>query len=150
MLTASKLNLFLVYNLPSAFLCGVRVKRINDEQCHVGVRHKWINKNPFKSMFWAVQGMAAELATGALIIMKIKQSNKKVSMLVVKNEAQFFKKAKGRITFQCTQGKAIDSILQNAIKTGEGYSFTLTAEGRDEANDVVSTFNFMWSIKCKS
>lgn len=149
-MTASKLNLFLVYNLPSAFLCGVRVKRINDEQCHVGVRHKWINKNPFKSMFWAVQGMAAELATGALIIMKIKQSNKKVSMLVVKNEAQFFKKAKGRITFQCTQGKAIDSILQNAIKTGEGYSFTLTAEGRDEANDVVSTFNFMWSIKCKS
>jgi len=149
-LTASKLNLFLVYNLPSAFLCGVRVKRINDEQCHVGVRHKWINKNPFKSMFWAVQGMAAELATGALIIMKIKQSNKKVSMLVVKNEAQFFKKAKGRITFQCTQGKAIDSILQNAIETGEGYSFTLTAEGRDEANDVVSTFNFMWSIKCKS
>ena len=139
-----------MYNLPSAFLCGVRVKRINDEQCHVGVRHKWINKNPFKSMFWAVQGMAAELATGALIIMKIKQSNKKVSMLVVKNEAQFFKKAKGRITFQCTQGKAIDSILQNAIKTGEGYSFTLTAEGRDEANDVVSTFNFMWSIKCKS
>lgn len=101
-------------------------------------------------MFWAVQGMAAELATGALIIMKIKQSNKKISMLVVKNEAQFFKKAKGRITFQCTQGKAIDSILQNAIKTGEGYSFTLTAEGRDEANDVVSTFNFMWSIKCKS
>lgn len=149
-MTASKLNLFLVYNLPSAFLCGVRVKRINDEQCHVGVRHKWINKNPFKSMFWAVQGMAAELATGALIIMKIKQSNKKVSMLVVKNEAQFFKKAKGRITFQCTQGKAIDSILQNAIETGEGYSFTLTAEGRDEANDVVSTFNFMWSIKCKS
>lgn len=149
-MTASKLNLFLVYNLPSAFLCGVRVKRINDEQCHVGVRHKWINKNPFKSMFWAVQGMAAELATGALIIMKIKQSNKKISMLVVKNEAQFFKKAKGRITFQCTQGKAIDSILQNAIKTGEGYSFTLTAEGRDEANDVVSTFNFMWSIKCKS
>ena len=149
-MTASKLNLFLVYNLPSAFLCGVRVKRINDEQCHVGVRHKWINKNPFKSMFWAVQGMAAELATGALIIMKIKQSNKKVSMLVVKNEAQFFKKAKGRITFQCTQGKAIDSILQNAIKTGEGYSFTLIAEGRDEANDVVSTFNFMWSIKCKS
>ena len=30
----------------------------------VTVRHKWFNQNPFKSMFWAVQGMAAELSTG--------------------------------------------------------------------------------------
>ena len=57
-----KLNLFLVFNLPSAYLCGVRVQWIDQEKCHVGVRHKWINKNPFKSMFWAVQGMAAELS----------------------------------------------------------------------------------------
>jgi len=45
-LSAKKLNLFLVFNLPSAFLCGVRVKQINTFECHVGVRHKWINKNP--------------------------------------------------------------------------------------------------------
>ena len=55
-------------------------------------------------MFWAVQGMAAELSTGALIILKIKQLNQKISMLVLRNEAQFTKKAKGRITFECKQG----------------------------------------------
>ncbi len=144
-----KLNLFLVFNLPSAYLCGVRVKWIDHEKCHVGVRHKWINKNPFKSMFWAVQGMAAELATGALIIMKIKQSQKNVSMLVIKNEAQFTKKAKGRITFRCTQGLDIDKVLQATIESGTGQTITLTAEGRDEAGDVVATFNFLWSLKRK-
>ena len=81
-LSAKKLNLFLVFNIPSAFLCGVRVKQINTFECYVGVRHKWINKNPFKSMFWAVQGMAAELATGALIIMKIQQLNKRYLCLL--------------------------------------------------------------------
>ena len=78
-------NGMMIPNYSHAYLCGVRVKWIDHEKCHVGVRHKWINKNPFKSMFWAVQGMAAELATGALIIMKIKQLNQKISMLVIKN-----------------------------------------------------------------
>jgi hypothetical protein len=101
-------------------------------------------------MFWAVQGMAAELATGALIIMKIKQLNRNMSMLVIKNEAQFTKKAKDQIIFSCTQGKEIDMLLKKAIETGAGQTITLTAEGRDASGDVVSVFNFLWSVKLKS
>lgn len=101
-------------------------------------------------MFWAVQGMAAELATGALIIMKIKQLNRNMSMLVIKNEAQFTKKAKGQIIFSCTQGKEIDMLLKKAIETGAGQTITLTAKGRDTSGDVVSVFNFLWSVKLKS
>jgi 16S rRNA U1498 N3-methylase RsmE len=101
-------------------------------------------------MFWAVQGMAAELSTGALIIMKIKQLNRNISMLVIKNEAQFIKKAKGQIIFSCSQGKEIDMLLQKAIETGIGQTITLTAEGRDAYGDVVSVFNFLWSVKLKS
>ena len=101
-------------------------------------------------MFWVVQGMAAELATGALIIMKIKQLNRNMSMLVIKNEAQFTKKAKGQIIFSCTQGKEIDMLLKKAIETGAGQTITLTAEGRDASGDVVSVFNFLWSVKLKS
>ena len=144
-----KLNLFLAVNLPSAFLCGVRVKLINTERCCVSVRHKWINKNPFSSVFWAVQGMAAELSTGALIILKIKQLNQKISMLVLRNEAQFTKKAKGRITFECKQGISIDSALKKAIETGQGQTLILEAEGHDEAGDLVSKFSFEWTLKTK-
>ena len=101
-------------------------------------------------MFWAVQGMAAELATGALIIMKIKQLNRNMSMLVIKNEAQFTKKAKGQIIFSCTQGKEIDMLLKKAIETGAGQTITLTAEGRDASGDVVYVLNFLSSVKLKS
>ena len=61
-------NLYNFFNLPSVWWCGVRVKSVDEKSCLVKVRHSWINQNPFKSMFWAVQGMAAELTTGILLM----------------------------------------------------------------------------------
>ena len=101
-------------------------------------------------MFWAVQGMAAELSTGALIMMKIQEAQKKISMLVIRNNATFSKKAKGVVTFSCTQGTLIDKALQNAIYTGEGQTLILTAKGIDSSGDEVSSFDFEWSLKLKT
>mgnify|MGYP002700763271 CR=1 FL=1 len=89
-LTPRKLNTYTMYKLPAAYLCGVRTKHIDNETCIVGVTHKWVNKNPFKSMFWAVQGMAAEFYTGALMINKIQESGKPVSMLVTSNNCLLY------------------------------------------------------------
>ncbi len=43
-------------------------------------------------------------------------------MLVVHNQAEFTKKAVGRVTFSCHQGKELDAVLQKAIETGEGQT----------------------------
>ena len=148
--TPRKLNYFLAFKLPSAFLTGVRTKFIDTHKCVVVVKHRWINQNPFNSMFWAVQGMAAELATGALLMMKIKASNNSISMLVVNNKASFSKKAKGVITFSCTQGAGVDAAIEEAISTGKGQRFFLTSSGVDQNGDEVSSFEFEWSVKLKS
>jgi hypothetical protein len=149
-LTASKINTFNLFKLPAAYFSGIRVKSINDEVCVVTVKHKWINQNPFKSMFWAVQGMAAELTTGALMLSKIKDSGKNISMLVANNNATFTKKATGRITFTCNDGKLIDEALVKAIETGEGQTLWMQSVGKNEEGIDVSTFNFEWSVKIKS
>ena len=149
-LTPGKLNTYTMYKLPAAYLCGVRTKHIDNETCIVGVTHKWVNKNPFKSMFWAVQGMAAEFSTGALMINKIQESGKRVSMLVTSNNATFTKKATGKIRFTCNDGKATDDVLAKAIATGEGQTLWMQAVGVNEEGVVVSTFNFQWSVKVKS
>ena len=148
-LTPSKLNKFSMFKLPSAYLCGVRVKYLDANKCEVTVKHKWINQNPFKSMFWAVQGMAAELSTGALMIGKIQESGKRVSMLVTTNNASFTKKATGRITFACNDGHLIDEALQKTIETGEGQTIWMKSVGVNQDGVEVSTFNFEWSIKVK-
>ena len=149
-ISPSKLNTFTLLKLPSAYFCGVRTKAIDDEHCVVTVKHRWINQNPFNSMFWAVQGMAAEFATGALMMMKIKESGKKISMLVTTNKATFTKKATGKITFVCNDGKLIDEAINKSIETGEGQTVWLTSIGKNKDGVVVSTFDFEWSVKIKS
>ena len=148
-ITPRKLNAFLMFKLPAAFFTGVRVKYIDNSKCIVTVKHRWINQNPFRSMFWAVQGIAAELSTGALIMLKIKQSGKSISMLVANNNAAFLKKATGTITFECTQGDLVDEAIKKAIATNEGQTIWMQAMGINEDGVEVSTFNFEWTLKLK-
>ncbi|AOW09483.1 DUF4442 domain-containing protein [Flavobacterium gilvum] len=148
-ITASKLNRFLFFKLPSAYICGVRVKSIDNEKCVVMVKHRWINQNPFNSMYFAVQAMAAEMTTGALVMDKITKSGKKISMLVANNKSSFSKKATGRITFVCQDGHLIDDAIQKTIANGEGQTFWMKSIGTNEEGIQVSEMDFEWSIRLK-
>ncbi|SHF79303.1 protein of unknown function [Flavobacterium segetis] len=148
-LTASKLNKFLLFKLPSAFICGVRVKTIDENNCVVSVKHGWINQNPFKSMYFAVQAMAAELSTGALVMFQIQKSGRKISMLVANNKGNFTKKATGRITFVCNDGHLIEKAIQETIATGEGQTFWMKSIATDEKGAQVSEMDFEWSVRIK-
>ncbi len=149
-LSPSKLNSFLMLKLPSAWLCGVRVKHIDQTECEVGVKHTWINQNPFNSMYFAVQAMDAELSTGALVMNKIQGSDKKISMLVAQNKAVFTKKATGRIKFTCYDGTKVNDALEKTIATGEGQTFWMKSVGINENGVEVSVFEFEWTVKLKS
>lgn len=149
-LNTNKLNTFLMFKLPSAWLCGVRVKEITSSYCRVGVKHRWINQNPFNSMYFAVQAMAAELSTGALVMNQIQQSGKKISMLVKSNNSSFSKKATGRINFECGDGERIEEAIQRSVATGEGQTFWMKSTGKNEEGAEVSEFNFEWTIKVKN
>lgn len=148
--TPRKINFFTLFKLPSAFFCGIRVKAISQENSLVTVKHRWINQNPFKSMFWAVQGMAAELSTGILVMQAIDDSGKKVSMLVTNMNAVFTKKATGRIQFECKDGSIIKDAIQRSVDTGEGQTVIVTSEGINKDGISVSKFEFEWSLKVKS
>ena len=67
-ITPKRVNLFMLLKLPLAYIGGVRIKTLSEEQATVQITHKWMNQNPFKSMFWAAQGMAADMSTGVLVM----------------------------------------------------------------------------------
>lgn len=148
--TVKNLNKFLFFKLPSAYISGVRVKSIDNNEAIATVKHKWINQNPFKSLYWATQGMASELATGILVMKQIDESGKKISMLVTKQTGTFTKKATGRINFICKDGHIIKAAINKTIATGTGETLTMIAEGIDEKGDSVSKFEYEWSVKLKS
>ena len=147
--TPAKLNLFTFFKLPSAFWSGVRVKSISPEVCEVSVKHRWFNQNPFNSMYFAVQAMAAELSTGALVMYQIQKSGRKISMLVANNKGNFTKKATGRITFICNDGHLIEEAIKQTIATGEGQTFWMKSIGTDEKGVQVSEMDFEWSVRVK-
>ena len=148
-ISVRKYNVFTFFRLPAAWWCGVRLVHIDKEKAVVRVRHKWFNQNPFKSMFWAVQGMAAEFSTGTLVVDRIKETGKNVSMLIANNTAHFSKKARGKITFTCKDGHLIKEALDLAISTGEGQTVWMESVGVNEDGIVVSTFRFEWTLKLK-
>ncbi len=148
-MTILNFNRFLFLKLPSAFLCGVRLRSLNKERAVVTVTLNFLNKNPFKSMFWAVQGMAAELATGAIILSEVRSSTVPISMLVIRNEAEFLKKAKGKITFTCTDVALVKNQFATHLQSETGTRFWMQSDGVDEQGEVVSRFRFEWSVKAK-
>ncbi len=148
--TPTRINVFNFFKLPSVWWCGIRVTKIDNISCQVKVVHRWINQNPFKSMFWAVQGMAAELTTGVLIMEAIHNSNRKVSMLVLNNRGNFSKKARGKILFKCDEKQKLSIAMDQLIQTQEPQTIWLSSKGIDQNGDIVSTFEFEWTLLLKN
>ena len=145
-----KFKLFMLAKLPSAFFCGVRVVDADENSCSVKVPYKWLSQNPFKSTYFACLSMAAEMSTGLLGLMHVNKSQPAVSMLVVKIEGNFVKKAVGITVFTCQDGLAIKQTILDAIISNEGKIITAKSYGRNKANEIVAEFAITWSFKVKS
>lgn len=143
-------NLFMLRKLPSAYFCGVRIKSISDKSCSVTVPFTWFSKNPFRSTYFACLAMAAELSTGALAMANVYKRKPGISMLVVKMEAEYFKKATGITLFTCLDGEVFTNAVTAAVETGEAQVVTAFSEGKNAAGELVAKFRISWSFKSRA
>jgi len=142
-----KYRLFLLSKLPMAYIAGLKVTGINETSAIVSVRYKWVNQNPFRSIYFAVLSMAAELSTGLLAFGHIYQRQPAVSMLVVNVQMSFHKKATGTILFTCNNGDDIIKAIEQAIVTNESQTVACTSTGRNEQQEIVAECIITWSFK---
>jgi acyl-coenzyme A thioesterase PaaI-like protein len=141
---------FLLFNLPSAYFSGIKVKSLDEETAVVTVAYKWFTKNPFRSVYFAVLAMAAEISTGVLAMGHLYKRNPSVSMLVVNMSASFHKKATGLITFVCEDGSKVKAAIEQTTATGEGVTAVCDTKGYNAAQELVCEFMFTWSFKAKT
>jgi hypothetical protein len=144
-----KFRMFLFTKLPSAYFAGVRVKEADEKHCAVTVPYKWFSKNPFRSTYFACLSMAAEMSTGALAMAHLYKINPPVSMLVVKVESEYFKKATGLTTFVCEDGELIQKAIAESIATAEARVVRAKSVGKNKGGEVVAEFFITWSFKSK-
>jgi Domain of unknown function (DUF4442) len=149
MLHPVKFRFFLFAKLPSAYFSGVRVRSIDENKCEVTVPFKWFSQNPFRSTYFACLSMAAEMSTGVLAMGHLYKRKPSVSMLVIKTDAEYFKKATDRTTFTCEDGGLLKQMIEEAIATGEAKTITVKSTGKNKAGELVAEFKITWSFKTK-
>ena len=122
---------------------------LSDNRAVLQMKYKYLNKNPFGSIYFACLSMAGELASGMLAASIAYKSNPKLSMLVVGVKINFTKKAVGTILFECYQGKEILATIQKSIDTGEGQTINVLTVAKNIHGDIVADFLIQWSFKVK-
>jgi len=139
-------RLFSLISMPTARFAGLRMDRLDESSCVTSIPGGWRSQNPFKTMYWAVQGMGAELATGAAPFAMSRAMPEKLRMFVVGTEASFTKRAKGRISFTCEDVSAARKAIELSASTGESVECDMRSIGTDSSGDIVSEWVFKWNF----
>lgn len=139
--------LFLMRSLPMGWIAGLRVRELDKGKCTTSVPFKFLTKNPFKSTYFAVQSMAAELSTATPCLLAITGQKPSVAFIIVDLKATFTKKATGRVYFTCEDGARAFKAVEKCIQTGESEEATFKTVGKMKDGTVVSEFEFTWSFK---
>ncbi len=143
-------RLWTLFNVPLGFFAGMKLLELTPYKASSSLPYKWLNKNPFRSIYFAAQSMAAELSTASLAITAIQGYRPSIATIIVNLEAEFVKKATAKTTFTCEDGAAVFAAVKKCVETGEAVTIKTKTIGRMPDGTPVSTFWFTWSFKQRS
>ena len=145
--------MYLWAKVPAAAFAGVRLTELDSSRCRTSVPYGWRSTNPFRSIYFAAQAMAAELSTGALAMLSVESAAAKnggsVAFLITGLEASFGKKANALTTFTCEAGDELFAAVARAVESGEAQTVRAETIGRMPDGTEVSRFTFDWSFKLR-
>lgn len=141
---------FCLFKIPLLALTNTKVTQLSTSFCTTTVPFKHLNKNPFKSMYFAVQSMAAELSTASLAMLALEEFNESIAYIVTNCSATFTKKADNTVTFKCIDYDSFKTGIQKAVSTGESVEISVNTIGTLPNGQEVASFTFTWSFKKRS
>lgn len=146
-LSPLKQRLYYLKNLPMGFISGIRLIHLDQNKSVVTVPNRWLNKNPFRSMYFAVQSMAAELSTAAPVMLALHGFDADIALIIVNIKADFVKKAQSELTFVCLDYEQIYNTISGLAQAGDSATVMAKTTGKDADGDEVATFYFTWAFK---
>ena len=149
MLSPFKFGLFKATKLPLSFLVGIKIKELSEFSSTTIVNYKFLNSNPFKSMYFAVLSMSAELSTGALALLSVAKYTESIAVLVIESNGKFHKKAKGKIKFTCADGAKFKESLHRCVKNNVPATVIAESKGFNSNGELVCEYKFTWSFKVR-
>jgi hypothetical protein len=138
---------FMLKMLPMGFLSGMRIAQLDDELCEVRLTYSWLIKNPFRSTFWAVLGMAAEMSTGALLVSYTRNQPDRISFILIENEAKYYKKGRGKMRFICNYSAQVKQTVLQAMKDNEKHEIQLPVRVLNASGELIAEMSFTWVVE---
>jgi len=140
---------FNLAKMPMGVAAGLRLDHIDEESCKVTLPGGWRTQNPFGSMYWAAQGMAAEMATGVYGFVLTQAAPVPVRMILSGCSAEFTRMCKGRGSFVFEDGPKVRAAIEETLRTGEGVECATKVTGYDPSGEQVSSWTFTWAFRAR-
>ncbi|MCB9681212.1 MAG: DUF4442 domain-containing protein [Alphaproteobacteria bacterium] len=140
---------FNLAKMPLGVAAGLRVDHIDATSCTVSLPGGWRTQNPFNSMYWAAQGMAAEMATGVHGYVLTQAAPVPVRMILSGCQGEFTRMCKGRGRFVFEQGALVRSRIEETLATGAALTCDTEVIGYDPGGEQVSRWTFTWAFRAR-
>ncbi len=127
---------------------GIGVRECDGQRAVVRLPFGWRSQNPFRSSYFAAQCAAGELSTGVLGMIAM-AGRPPVSMLVLRVEGEFYKKAAETLLFTCEDGPEITKAVEQTLASGEAQVIRATSVGRLPDGSEAARVWITWSFKAK-
>ena len=136
-------------SMPLGSFAGLSIEQVDASQCIVKLPGGWRTQNPFKSTYWAAQGMAAEMASGVIPMAYVRASDVPIRMILAGVAGRFVKMCKGPSTFTCNVEDHVKTAMRDTLTHGQSVECTLNSIGHDTHGDIVSEWSFSWSFRAR-
>ena len=133
--------------LPLAAFSGMRLQRLDAEECRVELPGGWRTRNPFGSAYFAAQCMAAEMSTGAPALVLAEGASASVALIVVSLQARFAKRVVGRSSYTFTDLAGMRDAIGRAAESDEPVTFVARTVARTLDGELASEFDVTWSFR---
>ncbi len=140
-------RLYLLGKLPLAACAGLRLVRLDAQECVVGLPGGWRTQNPFGSTYFAAQMMAAEMSTGAPAMILARGAPRSVALILVEIRAAFSKRIVGSSLYTCADVAGLAAAVRRACDQDDAVAFTAGSIARTGDGTVCSQFEATWSFK---
>jgi hypothetical protein len=139
---------FFLGKIPTLWWWGVSIQEIDGHHARISLPYSWRTQNPFKSIYYAAQSGAAELASGLLATMATVGMGS-ISILVTEVSGTYIKKANQTVFFTCEQGEEIRKTVLLAVKEKQATTIQTKVIGTFSDGTIVSSHFITWSFKSR-
>ncbi|MCL9783126.1 DUF4442 domain-containing protein [Vibrio sp. S4M6] len=154
--SVKKANLYLksfgFFKVPLIWLCRPKIISLDSQSVAVRMPLKRKTKNHLNSMYFGALAIGADVAGGFMAMSKSSQRGINISLAFKEVEGKFLKRAEGDVLFECSDGKLIDQMLDEAIETKQRINRNVSIIARCpniDSDSHVAEFTLMLSVKVK-